>query len=180
MNNKLLDKYIIETSYGNKESFYKLYIETKTAVYAYILSILKNGYDAEDVLQEVYINVYNNAGSYKAKNKGLSWIITIAKNCCLMKIRSEKKNSVEFNEELLNIKYNKLITHKQIDDKIFINAIFKEISEEERNILILHVVSGLKFREIADVLNLSLPTVLSKYNRVIKKIKIKLGGNDYK
>ena len=54
-------------------------------------------------------------------------------------------------------------------------AIFEEISDEERNIIVLHSVSGFKFREISKLLEMPLATVLSKYNRAIKKIKERMG-----
>jgi RNA polymerase sigma-70 factor (ECF subfamily) len=44
--------------------------------------------------------------------------------------------------------------------------------------VVLHAVSGLKHREIAAALNLPLPTVLSKYNRALKKLKTHLSGGD--
>lgn len=45
------------------------------------------------------------------------------------------------------------------------------LSDEERQIITLHSISGLKHREIADLLNLKLTTVLSKYHRGLKKLK---------
>ena len=59
-----------------------------------------------------------------------------------------------------------------IDNKMLLSFLFQYISLEERNILMLHVISGFKFKEIAKILDLSLSTVLSKYHRAIKKIKI--------
>jgi RNA polymerase sigma-70 factor (ECF subfamily) len=54
----------------------------------------------------------------------------------------------------------------------------KHLSDQERQIVVLHAVSGLKHREIAAALNLPLPTVLSKYNRALKKLKTHLSGGD--
>lgn len=45
------------------------------------------------------------------------------------------------------------------------------LSDEERQIVMLHAVSGFKHREIAAILELSLPAVLSKYNRALKKLR---------
>ena len=52
------------------------------------------------------------------------------------------------------------------------------LSDEERHIVVLHAVCGLKHREIAQFLGLALPTVLSKYHRSLKKLKTILEGDD--
>ena len=52
------------------------------------------------------------------------------------------------------------------------------LSDTERQIVVLHAVSGFKHREIAAMLNLPLPTVLSKYNRAIKKLRSQLEKED--
>ena len=54
---------------------------------------------------------------------------------------------------------------------MLLEAAFKQISDEERNIIVLHVLSGLKHREIAKILDMPLATVLSKYHRGLKKLK---------
>ena len=57
------------------------------------------------------------------------------------------------------------------DDKLFVAQYLAKLSEEERTIVVLHAMTGLKHREIAKHLNLPLATVLSKYHRAIKKLK---------
>ena len=57
-----------------------------------------------------------------------------------------------------------------IEEKAAVKALLEVLSEEERQIVMLHAVAGLKNREIASLLGVSLGTVLSKYHRAIKKI----------
>ena len=52
------------------------------------------------------------------------------------------------------------------------------LGEEERRIVLLHAVTGMKHREIAALLELPLPTVLSKYHRALKKMRSFLEGDD--
>lgn len=46
-----------------------------------------------------------------------------------------------------------------------------QLAQDEREIVVLHVVTGLKHREIAELLEMPLPTVLSKYRRSLKKLE---------
>ena len=55
------------------------------------------------------------------------------------------------------------------EDLLTLRALLDTLSDEEREIVTLHALTGLKHREIAALLELALPTVLSKYNRAIKK-----------
>ena len=54
------------------------------------------------------------------------------------------------------------------------------LGEEERRIVLLHAVTGMKHREIAALLELPLPTVLSKYHRALKKMRAYLEGDNAK
>lgn len=58
----------------------EIYEETRGAVYGFSLSILRNAHDAEDVLQETYIRVFENSASYKPNGNPMPWILQIAKN----------------------------------------------------------------------------------------------------
>ncbi len=164
---KKIENYIEEIGKGNKEAISELYNLTKSSIYGYILSVMKNRADSEDILQEVYIKIIQNAKKYKSQGKPMQWIITITKNLCNMQFRKQK-SIIDINEV-----YDILSDDKKmkIEDKIFIETIFKNLTDEERQILTLHLISGFKHREISKILNMPLSTILSKYNRTIKKIK---------
>ena len=167
-NNSLLEKYIEGMSNRDKDSLIEFYEATKKDVYGFILSIIKNKEDAEDIFQEVYIKVYENAYIYQSQGKPLAWTLTIAKNLCYMKLRG-KKETVDIHD--MYYLSNDDNTSEKVENKLILKTIFNSISDEDRNIIILHVISGLKHREIAKMLSLPLSTVLSKYNRAIRKLK---------
>jgi len=159
---------IKEISLGNKDALTHLYEQTRVALFGFVLSILKNSYDAEDVLQETYITIHNKASQYKDNGKAMAWIFTIARNLSLMKIRSNKKNIFLDEEWEKNIPDTPLVNN---DDKIMLKLFIEKLTAEERQIIIMHIVGGLKHREIAKILDLSLATTLSKYHRALKKLK---------
>lgn len=173
-----LDIYIRRIAAGDTHALESLYHETSTSVYAYVVSVLKNVHDAEDVLHDCYIAVHSAAANYSSSGKPMAWIITIAKNLCLMKLRERKKNAeVEDEEFFINAQYNEN-TAMSPEDAFILNECMNELSDEERQIVVLHAVSGFKHREIAAFLNMALPTVLSKYNRALKKLKTSLSKGE--
>ena len=172
--NKKIDRLIIDIGNGNKEAVSTLYSLTKNSLYGYVLAIVKNKEDADDILQDVYITIIQNANKYESIGKPMQWIIRIAKNLCYMKFR-RNKDMVNMDELIDNILISR---NSNMEDRIFIESIFQKISDEEREIIILHLIFGFKHREIAKMLDMKLSTVLSKYNRAIKKIQNENSGNE--
>ncbi len=160
----------------DSEALSKLYEKTSSGVYALALSILKNTHDAQDVLHDCYIKIFMHAAKYKSNNKPMAWIITIAKNLCLQKLRNKKNHAqVPLEDWDAYFTHNPLVSE---DDRHVLCACMAQLTDEERQIIVLYAVSGFKHREIAQILGINLSTVLSKYNRSLKKLKILLTKGD--
>ncbi len=169
---KYLDSCIAQISNKSEEGLAELYKLTSSSVYAYALSILKNTFDAEDIMHDCYINIYHSADRYQSSGKPMAWILTIAKNLCFQKLREKKKVS-----DILDENWESLLMDNHaitVEDKLLIEKCMRILTDEERQIVVLHAVADFKHREIADLMDLLLPTVLSKYNRAVKKLKLEL------
>ncbi len=163
---------LLQTAEGDQEAFRKLYEDTDRTIYGFILSILKNPQDAEEVMQETYMKVWTSAPSYKAQGKPLAWMFTIARNLCYMRFREQKHKSDLGLDDLDGAETGQLCPQiEDAADKLVLKAALKTLKEEERQIVLLKNSSGLKHREIAEVLGMPLATVLSKYNRAMKKLE---------
>lgn len=167
---KLLDEYIAATAEGDMEAFAQLYKATSSAVYAYAFSVLKNSHDAEDVLHDSYLNLYSAADSYESSGKPMAWLMTIAKNLCLRTLQQRRRSSQLPQEDWEPYLESK--SELSADDRLTVSACMRQLQEQERKILILHAIAGFKHREIAEFLDIPLATVLSKYARASKKLKI--------
>ena len=66
------------------------------------------------------------------------------------------------------------------DERALLQGALARLADEERRIVLLHAVTGMKHRKIAALLELPLPTVLSKYHRALKKMRAYLEGDDAK
>lgn len=164
-----LDSYIRLVAEGSRDGLEALYRHTSTAVYAFALSILKDPHDAEDVLQECYLSIHASAAGYTSTGKPMAWIMTIARNHCLMHLR-QRQRSVALSPEDWN-RYLEDVRGMDPDDRIVLAQCMSRLSEQERQIVTLHAVAGFKHREIAHFLHMPLATVLSKYRRSIQKLK---------
>ena len=175
---EIADELIFSLARGNREALKIIYEKSINALYAYVLSLTKNKYDTEDVLQETYVSIAENAASYHGGNKAMAWIFRIAKNFTLMHFRKEKnKDSIHEVEEAVDAKYSFSFV-ENADHRMLLESAMEILEEEERQILFLHAVAGWKNREIAEYLGKNLNTVLSKYQRSIKKLQEHLGKDE--
>lgn len=164
-----LDRLLTAVAAGDMEAFEQLYHATHASVYAFALSILKNSHDAQDVLHDCFVAIYGAAAGYRSSGKPMAWIITVTRNLCLKLIRErEKTASLSLGDWRDHID---ICTQMTADDKVVLEQCMERLSDEERQIVVLHAVAGFKHREISEMLDLALPTVLSKYHRAIKKLR---------
>ncbi len=164
-----LENCIERIAKGEKSALGQLYELTGSAVYGFALSILKNRHDAEDVQQDVYLQIWKGADRYTAKGRPRAWIFEITKNLALMRMREQKRTVPAEPEDWQEMWAD--VPAVDHEDRIMLKALLGSLTDEERQIVVLHAVSGMKHREIAVLLKLNLSTVLSKYNRALKKLR---------
>lgn len=166
--NLLIDSCIEELARDNLNGMEKLYELTSTMIYGYAFSLLKNKTDAEDIVHDCYLAVYKASNQYQTQGKPVAWMLTITRNLCLQKIR-DKKN--EYDQPLEEAYYIPVQENLTIAEKETLKHYMAALTDEEKEIVMLHAIAGLKHREIAKIVNKSLPAVLSKYHRAIKRLK---------
>ena len=161
---------------GEREALAELYHCTRAAVYGLALSYLRNAHDAQDLTQDVYVRVWDHADQYRPTGSPLSWILTVCRNLCRTQLRREERHTALSDEEWDAIPAEE----RGLDavERTLLRHALAALGEEERRIVLLHAVAGMKHREIAALLELPLATVLSKYHRALKKMRIILEGDD--
>lgn len=90
-----LEEMIARTALGDRAAFNALYDATSAKLHAVTLSVLKDRPEAEEVLQEVYIKVWQNAERYASNGLSpMTWLITIARNRSIDRLRARKSRPV--------------------------------------------------------------------------------------
>ena len=159
---------------GDRDSLAALYHRTRAAVYGLALSYLKNGHDAEDVTQDTFVRAWDKADQYRPQGKPLGWLLAIARNLALMKLRDRGKSQDLPEDQWENLAIeNPMVT---LEDRQLLTAAMAVLTDQERQVVILHAVTGLRHKEIAALLEIPLATALSKYHRALKKLKSAMKG----
>ena len=151
----------------------ELYKNYSKLVFGVIYSILKNTDETEDVLKNVFINIFKLDNEKLPTKSHLSWLYSVAKNETINYI---KKNSKEKNfENLYEISDNDTEIEKVLDKEYF-NNLIKNLPQKQQEILSLKIVSNLSFKEIANILNMKIPAVQWHYYKSLNTIKLLLGN----
>ncbi len=151
---------------GEKRSQDLLYRKFASLLFGICLRYAKNKMEAEDVLQEVYVKIYNNISSYHHDGSFEGWLRRIAVNTSITYYRRNLKHA--FQEDIDDV-----VQHKndplQFDDLEFtqeelMNCIGK-LPTGYKTVFNLYVIEGFMHKEIADMLNIDVNTSKSQLSR---------------
>lgn len=85
------DALLVRVGQGDRQALEALYRLTSRAVYGCLLSIVKNPHDAEELMQDTYLQLVSSAGSYRPQGKPRGFILAVARNLGLMRLREERR-----------------------------------------------------------------------------------------
>lgn len=170
-------KLILGCLNGQRMAQKRLYDKYVQAMYNTIVRIVGDASEAEDVLQETFVNVFRKLQSFKGESTLGAWIKRIAINQSLNAVRARKAIYFENIEtsyiELEGKHINETENSRQLDMKEIHHAI-KELPEGCRVIFSLYLLEGYQHQEIAEILNVSESTSKSQYQRARKLLQAAL------
>ena len=170
-----LDEIIEEFRLCNYNHFNEFYNETKKNVFFTIAAIIKDRDAVDDLMQDTYIKFLENISKYQAKMKINAYLSTIAHNIAINYYNREKK--LVHSEEIIDYIPNEE-KNKKDDSSIEVLELLKDLDDISREIVILHTINDLKFKDISKIVNKPLGTVLWIYNKAIKELRKKAGVAD--
>ena len=172
---------------GDRAAFSELVGKYKQPLHNFIFRTLRDETEAEDLAQNVFIQVWKSRDRYERTAKFSTWLFTIARNLCLNEIRRRSRHPAESIEE----------THTENDDqprqqfedkKVFLPAenilhgelaqkieqALAELPENQRTAILLCRQDELSYEEIAEILDCSLSATKSLIHRGRETLKEKL------
>ena len=176
---------IVQLQQGDETAFKKLVDEWQHMVYNTALSIVQNEEDADDITQEVFIQVFRSVGSFKGDSKFSTWLyrITVSKALDHEK-KMKRQKRFGFVQQLFGVSAveQKQVTEfnhpgVQLEKKEKANELFsalKLIPDNQRIAFTLHNLEGQSYREIAEIMNTSLFAVESLVGRAKTNLKKEL------
>jgi RNA polymerase sigma-70 factor (ECF subfamily) len=164
---------------GNKNALNILFSRHQERIYQSIYYKLKDKHLAEDIMQEVFIRIFNNLNkdSYLESGKFLSWAITIASNMVIDYKR--KINTMPFTMPLENLHIAAIDTvdcsteTKRIkkETEQYLIASINKLPAAQREVVVLKLYGELTFKTIGALTNTSINTALGRMQYAIKNMK---------
>lgn len=172
---KLLEYQLIARSRnGDPAAFGSLIKTYRKQLFTYLFKLCGNKTTAEDLLQDTLIKVWNGLPKYNEQNKFSSWMFSIAHNIAMDSFRKKKVRSrVTHTDELPEIQSGKSPQHEvefSETKKILRDAVY-QLSEKQKQVFLLRQHGEMSFKEIAELTNQQLNTVLSHMHYAVKKIR---------
>lgn len=167
------------TGEGDRGSFEQLYERFSGVLFATAYRVLNNQQAAEDVLQDVFIQIWEKAPLYDAnRGKPLTWAVTLTRNKAIDRLRS-----VQRRHRLQDDVEKEAQTFEQFDDRSSLDAVegvekaqlirgaIGKLSKEQREAIELAFFSGLTQTEIAERLGEPLGTIKARIRRGMMKLR---------
>jgi RNA polymerase sigma-70 factor (ECF subfamily) len=179
----MTDGQIIHGILEKKESAFREFVEKyRPNVMRPCHSLVHSLDDAEDLTQETFIEVYHSIGRFRGKAALSTWIYRIAVNKSLNHIRKNKKESLVSrigsffgkDEPGIPVTENTALEEKE-KMKILYGAV-DSLSRNQRIAFTLHKYDELSYKEIAEVMNVSVSSVESLIHRAKRNLQKKLRG----
>lgn len=153
-----------------------LYDRYRTILFGLLSRILNNRSEAEDILQEVFVQVWQKAQNFNAeRGKAFTWLVTIARSRAIDRLRSLKTRTLAIEKANEN---NLLYTDSKIEQNLFlrgrqkhVRTALSQLPETQSSILLMAYFEGYSQQEIADRTKIPLGTIKTRMRVGMTKLR---------
>ena len=168
---------VAQAKAGDQNAFAELVNRYERKIYRLAKNITRNDEDAEDVLQDAFLKAYTHLDSFKGDSKFYTWIVRIAVNEALMRLRKRKNDRsvpldepVELGEETVQREIavwedNPEQQYSQEEWRRILDEAIDSLKPDFRTVFVLRDIEELSTEETAETLGISVPAVKSRLLR---------------
>ena len=171
---------LVQTAQGDQDAFARMYDLISPRVFGLILRVLVDRAQSEEVLQEVFLEVWQSAGRFAPnRGQGRSWILTIAHRRAVDRVRSAQASTdrdAKIGTRDLDVAYDRVA--EQVELKIEgerVAAALSSLPEAQREALTLAYYGGYSQSEIAALVGAPLGTVKTRMRDGLSRLRLEMG-----
>ena len=166
------------TSSGRAQPFEELFQLHHRRVYSLCLRMIGNSTEAEDLTQDVFVQVFRKLGSFRGESAFTTWLHRLTVNQVLMHFRKNyvtKEQLTEDGEMPVGIMLDRnRFNRSPVLDRLALHEAIAQLPHGYRMVLVLHDVEGLEHNEIASLLGCSIGTSKSQLHRARMRMRLLL------
>ncbi len=159
---------------GDEQAFEHLYRHYSRRVYSLCLRILGDPTDAEDVTQEVFLQVYRKLKTFRGDSAFTTWLYRLTVNAALMHLRkSTVRHEQAEDDEQIKIMTDHAARERRnrVLDRLALERAIQALPPGYRTVFILHDVEGYEHEEIARMLGISVGTTKSQLHKARLRLR---------
>ena len=160
---------------GDMAAFEEIYQRHHRRVYSICLRMLQNAYEAEDLTQDVFIQLYRKIGSFRGDSAFTTWLHRMTVNQVLMHFRKRtvkfEKTTEEGETPIQIVPGTESPFKMPIVDKIALENAIEQLPAGYKNVFMLHDVEGFEHEEVAKILGCSVGTSKSQLHKARLKLQ---------
>ena len=165
---------------GDSAAFEKLYEQHRRRVYSLCLRMLGNVSQAEDLTQEVFLQLFKKIGSFRGDSAFTTWLHRLTVNQVLMHLRRRGVKLEHTSEEgdFTDVVETPLQSTRRISmvDRLALEKAISELPPGYRTVFVLHDVEGYEHEEISDLLGVTVGTSKSQLHKARMRLRQLLTG----
>ncbi|HET9354630.1 MAG TPA: sigma-70 family RNA polymerase sigma factor [Sphingomicrobium sp.] len=155
---------------GDRQAFARLYERTSAKLYGVALRILRNETEAEEVLQDVYVSVWRNAGRFKVERASpITWLAVLARNRAIDRIRGRRPTTASLDEagDPASEDLSALELLENADDRKALDDCLDQLDESPRRAIVSAFLDGASHSQVAALEQVPLGTMKSRIRRAL-------------
>jgi RNA polymerase sigma-70 factor (ECF subfamily) len=161
---------------GDREAFMTLTSLYQKKVFLLAFSFFRNKEDALDIVQETFLRLYEKVKMFQRGKNFQNWLLQIAKNLCIDYYRKNYSKTKEWDRNLPIDEMNLPIQeghdpYRSSDLRGIISTCLTKLAEKQRMIFVMKQYNQLKYREIAQILDISLGTAKSLHFKAVQNLR---------
>jgi RNA polymerase sigma-70 factor (ECF subfamily) len=154
---------------GDTEAFGELVTKYRTNIFAMICRIVGNENDAWDLAQEGFLKAWRSIHQFEGRSSFYTWLYRITINVTIDSLRRRcRRSEVELDDTIPSSLPSPRANCERAEIRELVYAALAQITPEHRVVIVLKEIEDLQYQEIADILNISIGTVMSRlfYGRI--------------
>lgn len=148
--------------------------EYQERIYWHVRKMVIDHDDADDLVQEIFVKVWKNLGSFREDAKLFTWIYRIATNECLTFLKKKKRKylvPIHDVEQELSEKLDEDVSISGDEVELKLQKALLTLPEKQRLVFNMKYFDDLKFREVSEITGTSVGALKASYHHAVKKIE---------
>ena len=157
---------------GDTEAFGELVTKYRTKIFTMVYGMVRNEHDAWDLAQEGFLKAWQSIHRFEGRSSFYTWLYSLTVNLTIYSLRRKgRREEVELNDAIPSSLPGPGVNYQRTEIREQVNAALAKLSPEHRAVVVLKELEDLQYHEIAEVLNLSMGTVMSRLFYARKKLQ---------